>query len=55
MELKKYCKIKKFDNVESKNKKLNGKCPKCWVGIKKIGDDDDSDDEPKKIRPLDSL
>ena len=53
MELKKYCKIKKFDNVESKNKKLNGKCPKCWVGIRKISDDDDSDDEP--VSALDRL
>ena len=41
MELKKYCKIKKYNNVESKNKKLNKKCLKVWIGIKKINDDDD--------------
>ncbi len=41
MELKKYCSIKKYNNVESKNKKINGKVPKVWIGIKKNIDDDD--------------
>lgn len=41
MELKKYCSIKKYNNVESKNKKINGKVPKVWIGIKKITDEDD--------------
>jgi len=43
MELKKYCKLKHFDNVESKNKKIGGKVPKVWIGINKIGDDDDDE------------
>ena len=46
MELKKYCSIKKYNNVESKNKKIAGKVPKVWIGIRKFIDDDD-DDEPK--------
>ena len=41
MELKKYCKLKHFDNVESKNKKIGGKVPKVWIGINKIDDDDE--------------
>ena len=45
MELKKYCSIKKYNNVESKVKKLCGKAVRGWFGIKKITDDDE--DEPK--------
>lgn len=41
MELKKYCGIKKFNNVESKNKKMGGKVLKVWVGIKLVHDDED--------------
>lgn len=33
-ELKKYCKIRKYDDVESDNKKLSGKVCKVWYGIK---------------------
>ena len=46
MELKKYCSIKKYNNVESKVKKLCGIAVRGWFGIKKITDDDD-EDEPK--------
>ena len=35
IELKKYCKIHGFDNVISKNKKLNGEAKRCWFGIKR--------------------
>jgi hypothetical protein len=34
MELKKYCIIKKHDHIESKVKKIAGKCHKGWIGIK---------------------
>ena len=44
MELKKYCKLNKYDNIESKDKKINGRVIKAWLGIKKI-DLDDEDDE----------
>ena len=52
MELKKYCGIKKFNNVESKNKKIAGKVPKGWIGIRKIIDDDDDEDEQKSALDL---
>ena len=42
MELKKYCSIKKFSNIESKNKKMAGKVLQVWVGINKFGDDDEN-------------
>ena len=45
MELKKYCSIKKFSNIESKNKKMAGKVLKVWVGINKFGDDDENDNK----------
>jgi phage/plasmid-associated DNA primase len=41
IELKKYCSIKKYSNVESKNKKIAGKVPKVWIGIRLIIDDDE--------------
>ena len=41
IELKKYCSIKKFSNVESKNKKIAGKVPKVWIGIKVIDNDEE--------------
>ena len=41
MELKKYCSIKKFTNVESKVKKVAGKSVRGWIGIKKLDNDDD--------------
>ena len=49
MELKKYCSIKKYNNVESKNKKINGKVPKVWIGINKINNDDDDDELPSSL------
>ena len=44
MELKKYCTIKKYKNIESKNKKSNGKVLKAWFGIKTVDNDSDDDD-----------
>ena len=41
IEQKKYCSIKKYSNVESKNKKIAGKVPKVWIGIRLIIDDDE--------------
>jgi len=35
-ELNKYALLNKFENVESKNKKVNGKVKKAWYGIKSI-------------------
>ena len=35
-ELKAYCKIHNFNNVESKVKKVCGKNKQCWLGIKQI-------------------
>ena len=43
MELKKYCKIKQYKNIESKIKKFNGKCKQSWIGIKQIFESDDDD------------
>ena len=48
MELKKYCKLNKLDNIESKDKKINGRVIKAWLGIKKI-DLDDEDDEKTSL------
>ena len=36
IQINKYCKVKNFGNVASKNKKVNGKVIKCWFGIKQI-------------------
>ena len=41
IELKKYCSIKKFSNVEVKVKKIANKAVRVWVGIKIIIDDDE--------------
>jgi hypothetical protein len=34
IELKKYCSIKKFDNVINKDKKIDNKSTVVWYGIK---------------------
>ena len=39
MELKKYCKLKKYSNVESKAKKFAGKSKVVWLGIKTNDDE----------------
>ena len=49
MELKKYCSIKKYNNVESKVKKLYGKAVRGWFGIKQIIDDEDEDEPSSRI------
>ena len=46
MELKKYLKLKNYNNVESKVKKLSGKAKQAWIGIKR-NIEEDEDDEPK--------
>jgi hypothetical protein len=38
MEMNKYCKIYKLENINSKDKKIQGKTRKVWVGIKSIED-----------------
>ena len=38
-DINKYCLLKKFENVESKLKKISGKPKSCWFGIKCIEDD----------------
>ena len=43
MELKKYCGIKKYNNIETKKKKIAGKAINVWLGIKKIIDDEDDE------------
>ena len=43
MELKKYCKIKKYINIESKTKKVSGRCMKAWIGIKRIIEESEDD------------
>ena len=45
IELKKNCKIKHYDNVESKTKKINWKNKNVWIGISESNDYSDSDDE----------
>ena len=45
IELKTYCKIKNCNNIDSKDKKLNGKTKKCWFGINQCNDDIESDDD----------
>jgi phage/plasmid-associated DNA primase len=37
-ELKKHCKIKKYRNVFTKDKKVSGKSQACWIGIKSLDD-----------------
>jgi hypothetical protein len=41
IDLKKYCTICGFNNVESKIKKVGGKCVRGWIGIKLKDSDDD--------------
>ena len=41
IELKKYCSIKKFSNVETKKKKIAGKAINVWLGVKSIDDDEE--------------
>ena len=43
-ELKTYCSIKKINNVESKQNKINGKSIRGWMGIKNGGNDDSHND-----------
>jgi phage/plasmid-associated DNA primase len=33
-EIKAYCAVQKFENIKSKVKKVNGKTPQVWVGIR---------------------
>ena len=49
MDLKKYCNIKKYNNVESKQIKIKNKAIRGWSGIKKIDDDDDDELDPLDI------
>ena len=53
MELKKYLKLKNYNNVESKDKKIAGKAKKAWIGIKRNIEDDDDDDEDEPKSALD--
>ena len=46
IELKKYCSIKKFSNVETKKKKIAGKAINVWLGVKSI-------DEEEEVNALD--
>ncbi len=39
MELKKFCTIRKYVNVQSKVKKVLGKTPQVWIGIRPRTDD----------------
>jgi len=39
MELQRYVKIHKFENVSSSNKKVNKKVMKCWFGVREIEDE----------------
>jgi len=36
LEMKRYCKIKKYDNVFSEGKKQDGKNVKAWFGVREI-------------------
>ena len=53
MELKKNCKLKKYNNIESKVKKVSGKSKQSWIGITKIIDDDNDDDNSMPTNSLD--
>jgi hypothetical protein len=44
VELKRYCKINDFSNVESKVISISGKKIRCWVGIKIIQEVEECDD-----------
>ena len=39
LELNRYAKIHKMDNVVTKNKKINKKVTKCWFGVREIPDE----------------
>lgn len=45
IELKKHVAINKYEFVESKNKKINGRVSKVWTGIKYIDDEPEFTDE----------
>ena len=55
MELKKYCKLKKYNNIESKVKKVSGKSKQSWIGITKIIDDDNDEDNSMPTNSLDII
>ena len=40
MEINKYCKIHNLENVYKKDKKIQGKTKKVWVGIKSIEEEE---------------
>ena len=42
VEFKKYCTVKKFISVESKNKKINGRVAKVWTGVSNISTEEDA-------------
>ena len=44
LELNKYCKIKKLENVISKVKKIKGKPVRCWIGIRELKETDSYSD-----------
>lgn len=54
-ELKQYCTIKKLFNVIGKDKKINGKCLRVWVGIKKIVETNNEHEDDDTINPLDKI
>lgn len=44
MEMKQYCTIRKLKNVESKVKKIGGKCVQVWTGIKRSVEDGENEE-----------
>ena len=49
MELKKYCKLNKFNNVESKVKRIGSKTPQVWLGIENNKETEDDEDNNQDI------
>jgi hypothetical protein len=49
IEIKRYCDINKFTNVESKNKFISGKSVRSWFGIKYIQEVEDHNDNSTDI------
>ena len=47
-DIKKHCKLKRYDNVVNKDKKIQGKTRKAWVGIREIVEVD-GDDMPESM------
>jgi hypothetical protein len=45
MEMKKYASLMKMVNVDNQQKKLLGKNKKCWIGVKKIIEEEEIDEE----------